>query len=133
MKQPRFNFSKLQRKWEIEKERLAIEIARKAENQFKDNFRLSGFLYDSLELWQPRKKPDPGRAILVKSGRLKRGIRSLPGSNFTRIQIANDVPYARYHNEGSNRLPQRKFMGNSRVLNVKIKQSIKTSLRKVFT
>lgn len=133
MKQPRFNLNKIARKWEVEKEKLATEIARKAENHFKDNFRLKGFLYESLELWQPRKKPDPGRAMLVKSGRLKRGITAIPGTNFTRITIANDVPYAGYHNRGTGKLPQRKFIGESRALNIKIKQSIKSTLRKVFS
>src|SRR5690606_24343003 len=96
-----------------EKGVLAFRVARAAENQFKDNFRQGGFLSEYLEKWEPRKKPDPGRAILVKSGRLKRSITAIPGSNFNRITIASDVPYAGYHNQGTQRLPQRKFIGES--------------------
>lgn len=131
-KQPRFNFDKILAKWEQEKKILATEVARKAENQFKENFRQGGFIDDYLQKWTPRKNADPGRAILVKSGRLKRGIKAAPGENFTRIDISNDVPYAKYHNEGTDKLPQRKFIGESKALNRKIKEAVVRSVMKIF-
>ena len=86
----------------------------------------------ALQSWRPRKKADTGRAILVKSGRLKRGIRAIPLSNLQEIKIGNDVPYAQAHNEGLGHLPQRKFIGESQALNGKIKGFILNALNKIF-
>lgn len=51
-----------------------FEIDGLNENQFKENFRQGGFIDEYLNKWAPRKDAETGRAILVKSGRLKRGI-----------------------------------------------------------
>lgn len=132
-KQARFNFRKFQTRWEREKETLPTIVARTAENQFKENFRLGGFLDGMLEKWQDRKKADAGRAILVKSGRLKRSVRAVPGYNFQEIKLASDVPYAKYHNNGEGHLPKRQFIGKSAALTIKIKGFIKKALGRVFS
>ncbi len=131
-RQQRFNFRKFQRRWDQQKDSLGVAVARTAENHFKDNFRQGGFLNDYLEKWEPRKEADPGRAILVKSGRLKRSIVAEPGSNFKRITVSSDVPYAKRHNEGFGTVPQRKFVGESKALNIKIKSLIRKALDRVF-
>lgn len=65
--------------------------------------------------WAPRKKTDTSRQMLVKTGRMRQDIRVTErGINYRRV--GTTVPYAKYHNEGTNRLPQRKFIGNSRWL-----------------
>jgi phage gpG-like protein len=121
-------FSRFQARWNNEKGKLLTEIAVISENHFKENFREEGFINDYLEKWSPRKKADQGRAILVKSGRLKRGIRTIRGTSFNEVKIANDVPYAKYHNEGTDKLPRRKFIANSNSLNRKIKRAITNAI-----
>lgn len=60
-----------------------------------DNFR-SGSFFGSP--WEPRKDNDTGRALLVKSGRLRRSF----SLDISRLQIIvrSDAPYAQIHNEG---------------------------------
>lgn len=97
-------------------------------------------------------------AILVDTGRLKRSIRSSLVSKEL-IIISTDVPYARAHNEGLNssvlvrshtrhrngkaykvkaysrfvRLPQRRFLGESRVLCSRLENLIISELQKAMT
>ena len=103
------------------------KFARTAEEHFKENFELGGFLDGGLEPWAPRTSDlDPGRAILVKSGDLKQSIQGTvpqPG----KIVISTDIVYARAHNEGvpERNLPQRKIIGHSKELDEKIKRLLK--------
>lgn len=75
-----------------------------AVNFSKDRFRHQGWFDRAPEPWAKRKKgwgkaERPGRAILVKSGRLRRSIRVVSTSP-DRVVIGTDVPYAKAHNEG---------------------------------
>jgi phage gpG-like protein len=72
-----------------------------AVNHFKKSFRDGGFTDESLETWKPRKRAERGksRAVLVKSGRLRRSLRSRRLGNLA-VKISTDVPYAKIHNEG---------------------------------
>lgn len=102
-----------------------------AVNFFQDSFTKQGFDDNGVNPWEnvqrriegtkaykyPKKK-DKGRrtrAILVKTGRLRRSIRTKE-ANFARISIVSDLPYARVHNEGIGRMAKRQFMGRSRTL-----------------
>lgn len=80
-------------------------IGRVAVNFYKDSFRRSGFIDRRMEKWPARKRADRNerergpRALLVKSGRLRRSIRiirTLPSS----VTVGSDVPYAEIHNNG---------------------------------
>ncbi len=86
-------------------------VGNTAVNFFQDSFKKQGFQQGwevgSVEKWKPRRKLDRvdrkskknSRAILVKSGRLKRSIRILsytPGS----VTVGSTVPYAGIHNQG---------------------------------
>lgn len=122
-----------------------------AEKYFKESFRTQSW---ENEPWISRKNDrDPGRAILTKTARLKRGFkRQLMGNRMS--QVSNDVEYARAHNEGLRirgnqyvrghkrrqgngrinvkphtrkidfTMPQRRFMGNSDILNARIKAKL---------
>lgn len=107
-----------------------------------DNFRRQGFMGASFQPWKPRKttgswnknRKDNGRAILVKTGKLRRATRVVSASNDLVI-IGNDMPYAKAMNEGV-RLGEiqqvkeytRKISTVAKVSSVKTK---KTSSRKV--
>ena len=91
------------------REELPLQLAAVAQNFFVDSFQRQGW-YDSLTLkrWQPRadeswrrkKKGRRGnRAILVKTGRLRRSIK-IRSARFQKIVIATDVAYAAAHNYG---------------------------------
>jgi phage gpG-like protein len=77
-----------------------------AVNFSKDRFRAQNWVDHTTQPWKPRstktwrkKAERPGRAILVKSGRLRRSIRVISVSA-ERIIIGTDVPYAEAHNDG---------------------------------
>lgn len=72
-----------------------------AANDFRKNFRRQGVevTKGNVEKWKPRRgKSDKGRALLIKSGRLRRGIRPSPTYDYARV--VNAVPYAAIHNRG---------------------------------
>jgi phage gpG-like protein len=96
-KQGDFGFKKLIADWETVKKTLPIEVGDEAVSHFQSNFPEQGF---DGQRWKPRKNDKtPGRAILTKSGRLKRSIRRKLAT-FAKIVISTDVPYAKIHNEG---------------------------------
>lgn len=100
-----------------------------AKGHFQANFKKQGFDNRTVENWQKRKNnKDSGRAILVKSGDLRRSIR-VSRADFNRITITSDLHYAKYHNDGTDRLPQRKFIGDSENLIKKIKEKITIEIK----
>lgn len=95
-------FAEAAREYRRLRRSLPMEVSVLASNHFKKNFRRQGS-YDeagSFHRWKPRKnnKRGRGRAILVRSGRLKRGIVPSPLNDTARV--VNAVPYAQAHNEG---------------------------------
>lgn len=81
--------------------KLPAKVAVTVENFTAERFRAQNWLDRAAKPWQPRKadkKKDKGRAILVKTGQLRRSIKARArGMNVT---IGSDMPYAQIHNEG---------------------------------
>lgn len=114
-----------------------------AKNHFTNSFREQGFTDESKQAWQPRKRADRGRskgnrAILVKSVRLRRSLRTRRISSLAG-KILTDVPYARVHNDGlrSGRgkgfiMPKRQFIGYSGKLNRQIIAFLDKNIKKQF-
>lgn len=72
---------------------------------FKERFKQQNWVDVNTQPWKKRKesraqrKKNAGRAVLVKSGRLRRSIRvTRKGRDF--VAVGTDVPYAQIHNEG---------------------------------
>lgn len=77
--------------------------------------------------WQARKDGDSSRALLVKSGRLRKSIRvTRVASNGARI--GTNVNYAKYHNQGTGKTPQRQFLGKSAALNSRLQRFVKAKI-----
>lgn len=133
-------------------------IGNTAVNFFKDSWDREGFIDSKLERWPRRKRRDVGRALLLKSGDLKRSINFKVYSK-KRILIYSDVSYAQAHNEGLLKrvgvrahtrrvrggkrtkvkahtrvmdLPKRQFMGPSKVLTKRIEKHIEHALKQIF-
>lgn len=88
------------------------------------------YKYDDYSSWWKGKgsvtqytKADRTRAILVKSGNLRRSIRYVVISS-GRVRITADLAYAEAHNEGYKSIPKRQFIGKSETLNKKIDKII---------
>jgi len=74
-----------------------------AVNHFTKSFSEQGFTDETKESWKPRKRTERSRlgnrAILVKSGRLRRSLRSRRVGSLS-VKILTDIPYAAIHNNG---------------------------------
>jgi phage gpG-like protein len=70
-------------------------------NHYKRSFTNGGFTDESLKRWQPRQRnrDNEGRAILVKTGRLKRSLVAIKMGAY-KVRVQSNVPYALIHNEG---------------------------------
>ena len=102
-KSNKFNFKGIEKKARKVLENAMVEIGNTAKVFFVENFRKQGFDDKNIIRWQPRKKEDKraGRAILVKSGDLRRSIIRNPANRAAlTIKISTDLPYAKVHNDG---------------------------------
>lgn len=152
MKTNKFEFDKVFAKLQQMKPKLPEEIANIAKNAFVRNFREESFFGKKWKEVQrrqqgtaaykyPKKKKLSRRVkpILVGTGRLKREVgSSIKSTTWEEIRLMVDTQskggynYAAAHNDGTNHVPQRKFMGNSPELNKKIKNKIQLEIGKIF-
>ena len=134
-KQNKFNFKGIEKKARTTLENAMVEIGNSAKSFFVENFRKQGFDDKNVEKWKPRKKADKraGRAILVKTGDLRRSIIRNPANRAAlSVKISTDLVYAARHNNGLKGMPKRQFMGDSYNLNERIKKIIVKRLDKTF-
>jgi phage gpG-like protein len=134
-KQNKFNFKGIEKKARTTLENAMVEIGNAAKSFFVENFRKQGFDDKNVEKWKPRKKADKraGRAILVKTGDLRRSIIRNPANRAAlSVKISTDLVYAARHNNGLKGMPKRQFIGDSYNLNERIKKIIVKRLDKTF-
>lgn len=83
------------------KSTLPTVLGNRIKNFTLEAFRKQGFTDSGFTKWKPRKKnKDAGRAILVKTGKLRRSIK-VSRANWTRVVVGSyGVAYAQIHNEG---------------------------------
>lgn len=86
--------------------------------------------------WLYPKKKGLGRrtrAINVKSGDLRKAVQdSVKESTFKRIRFLVDVPYAGYVNDGTDHMPARPFMKDSKTLTDRLEKKIETTIDKIW-
>lgn len=72
-----------------------------AVNHFKKSFIDEGFTDYDLQKWQKRKRirGNEGRAVLTKTGNLRRSLRYVKISRIA-VRISSNLRYAKIHNEG---------------------------------
>ena len=78
--------------------------ANDAENFFLDSWRRQAWIGNTTENWKKPKtitKSNTGKAILIKTGYLKRRTRIVQ-ANWGGVKIINDAKYAAIHNDGFN-------------------------------
>lgn len=144
-----FKFKLTQRLFKSQKRTLPIILGNQAKNFFLEAFRKGGFTDIGFQRWKRRKKRLPrGRfsptqlepATLVKTGKLRRSIKVRP-TTFRKTRIFTNLIYAAIHNFGLQglafgkhkfKMKERKFIGNSRVLEKKLEKRILKEVNKVF-
>lgn len=138
----KFNFDQVIKKLEQAKSSLPKVLANDTKKFFLASWQKQGWDDGGVKAWAPRKynknKRSAGRAILVKSGALRRAVNaSLKSATFDSIKFVVDSPYAQIHNDGlpmknGKRMPQRKSVGDSASLRKIQKEKIQKSIDKIF-
>ena len=93
------------------KRTLMRAIVSKSARFFDENFSRQGWKNVNTRRWKPLKRPRPG-LILVKTGKMRRRVRKVVHSR-NRGSVIYTAPYSSYHNNGTDRMPARKFLGQS--------------------
>jgi phage gpG-like protein len=120
----KFNFGGMEKKAKQAMKESIVIIANDAKNHYVSSFKKGGFTDESFEAWKPRKskKDNTGRAVLVKTGDLRRSIIDKINLNQLKVVFSSDLPYAAIHNNGLMgkawgkhpfKMPQRQFIGKS--------------------
>lgn len=95
-------FGDLAAKYRAYRKKLPAIASAIAVGQFKDNFKKQGLVVANgqVQKWRARQRPDKGakRAILIKTGRLRRSLLAQPTYEYARV--VNSAPYAGIHNQG---------------------------------
>ena len=120
------------------------EIGRLAREFYTESFEKEGFTDTSFQEWpevkrriEPR-RPDLAaakRGILINTGNLKRSLtyETFKGLVVVRAEAFSPpgFDYARVHNWGTARVPQRQFLGESKQLNDKIIEELKKKIEEI--
>ena len=128
----KFNFGAMANK--LKSIDLSLDIANTAKNDFLANFKKESF---DGRAWQKRKSDkQAGRNLLVKTGRLRRDVSNSvaeghKNSNLSYTLVVNN-PYAAFNNEGTNKMPQRQFVGMTSELNKKLLIKINQRVIKIW-
>jgi phage gpG-like protein len=126
-----FNFGQISKEIKNALKDLPKEIAVIVKDDAIINMYSSSFDNKS---WAPR-KDDEIHPLLIDSGTLLNDIRNSVNNGFSSGPIFNivvDNPYSGVHNFGTNKIPQRQFMGESKGLNVKVKSFVDKKLTPLF-
>lgn len=130
-----FNIDKMVTLFKLSKAKLPVIIANDAKNHFVKGFEQDGGQTDKGK-WDPRKKDPKGgrRGILIgrKGGTLWKHIKVVSSSWDVMKIAAVGIIYAERHNEGLAGMPQREFLGNSKVLNKDIEKTLTKEIAKMF-
>jgi phage gpG-like protein len=118
-----------QAKVNVFKRTFPIEAGNMAVNHFVKSFKDQGFTDNNRMSWKSRKsKKDGNRAILVKTGALRRSIRRAYTSWARTVIQTTGIIYAQRHNEGLKGMPKRQFMGKSGKLDKDIMDKMKVKM-----
>lgn len=155
----RVNLDNMRGKYKESLRRIPVRFGAAAVEHTKENFRAGGFEDDGLEKWPARKNDkDPGRGVLIGKGtaHLSRDTRVLEIDGLT-VKVGTTLPYAGVHNDGfkgevrqqvsahtrkgravsafsrliNQNIPQRKFLGKSKSLYLKLREILIQELNKI--
>lgn len=119
------------------KYKIMREVASVASSHYKKGFVEGGGRTDAGK-WAKRAGDfELERAILVKTGTLKKSVKpsKISGKEvvLTSEIFGSEYDYAADHNYGLKNMPKREFLGPSKVLNIKINKIIEKAISKWIT
>lgn len=141
MSQNKFTFDQVVARLKQAQVNLPWKLANIAQNYFASTFRTGSFDGRKWQEVQRRMKPAPPsdrqankRGILIgKTRNLMDSVRhSIREVSWERITLGTDVPYASTHNEGTDKIPKREFMGDAKELRDQLDKEIRKQLAGLF-
>lgn len=107
---------------------IPFAVGKMARQEFAESFQMQRFNDDGTTTWKKPQRAISGTKAYNSATPAARTRKTLFGSGSANLRnslefkvpsprrttIGTDVPYARYHNEGTRPQPQRKFLGYSR-------------------
>jgi phage gpG-like protein len=135
----RGNWPNFKTNLELVQKTLPPILANEAKNHFLEGFRQGGKQTDaSAAGWKTRKKEygkrgrRSNRALLIDTGSMRFDLK-VRQISFKKIIVGiRNIPYAVYHNDGTDRMPQREIIGHSKKLERKLLSDILQEFKKVF-
>lgn len=126
MMKNKLSFDSVIAKFKLAKIQLPQMLSNDGQKFYLDNFNKQGFQDSTFTPWRPRKNRSNTRVLLVKTGALRRAVsQSKYQATFDKITWrVGGLKYAVFHNTGTDRLPQRKFLGDSYALRLLLKRKI---------
>lgn len=103
------------------------EIADSTIKNFKQNFKEKGKRLD--QPWPPRKLIQP-HPLMIDTGNLRRGFEKETKKD--EMKITNPIEYAKYHQFGIGKMPQRKIVGSSRAIRDLIRNKFIKHFKNIF-
>lgn len=132
------------------KREMPVKLANMTQREFSASFTKQGWSGDGgNQNWKEVQRRIPGTPeykypktkqlsrrtspILVRSGKMRRAVsNSIRTATFEKIQLVVPLSYAKYQNEGTEDIVQRKFMGDGRELRRKQKALMIKEIGKVW-
>ncbi|MDQ2718229.1 MAG: hypothetical protein M3Z26_00505 [Bacteroidota bacterium] len=143
-----FNFTDILRKCNQLKQELPILLANQAQVYFTESFAKQGWdgkawkeverrISGTPEYKYPKYKGLSRRStpILVRTGNLRRAVSNSVRTghvSFDEIKLVVPIAYASFLNQGTNKIEQREFIGDSPILRKNQIQLIENEIKKVF-
>jgi phage gpG-like protein len=112
------------------KQKVTTQVAQHILIFFKGNFVKGGTEKDGFVKWKERKFK-VNRKLLVDTGMMKNSMK-LTSKTFEKIRIEVSAPHATYHQHGTEHIPQREMLYDSKVLNKELDNIIKKEIDKLF-
>lgn len=142
----KFNIDEVKKKLQATKRIVPIKLANLTQNHFVGHFNNESF---ESEKWQTPNRKIVGtneykypklkglgrrtRKTLVKTGALRRATaNSIRNATWNEIRLTNATKYAIYHNEGTENIPARPFMKDSKELRKKQVSLINLEIDKIW-
>jgi hypothetical protein len=136
----KFKFDKILDKLQQTKSTLPKVLANDAKRFFLASWNKQGWDDGGIKPWAKRKKETKkteGKAILVRTSTLRRAVAtSLKTATFEKIKFEVTMPkgekYPIYLNEGTNKMPKRQFMGDSKTLRKLLEKKLNLAIKEIW-
>lgn len=138
-----WKFKRILKQLERTKSKVPKELGMIAKSHFQNALQKEGFTDNGFVKWEEVNRRKKGHKQF-KAKQQQKMLVGFGGSGFQKtisiaqakwskiLVVSRGKPYAKYHNDGTQHIPQRQFMGDSRIMRQKIKRHFEREVKKVM-